>query len=102
MAGFLPGFGRGGMIHSLVVMMGGVGSVEAGAIAAMLFALALLKLLVLTARTGGAGARYAGEPAEEGVDTAGEAIAEKSRGQQQQSGTRSKDGNSVSRKTARE
>jgi hypothetical protein len=91
------------MIHSLVVMMGGVGSVEAGAMAAMLFGFALWKLLVLTARTGGAGARYAGEPAEEGVDTAGEAIiAEKSREQQQQTRNSQQDDNLLSREIGQE
>jgi len=68
-AGFRPGFGRGGMIHSFDVTMGGVGTPDAGAIAAILDA-----FIDLIARAGGAGARAAGDPAEDGVETAGDAI----------------------------
>ena len=74
MAGFRPGLGRGGMIHSFLVTMVGVCRPEAGAMAAMLFMMLWL-LLVLIASVGGAGARFGGEPAEDGVDTAGEAMA---------------------------
>lgn len=50
MAGFRPGFGRGGMIHSFLVIIVGVCRPEEGAIAAILF-----MLLVLIARVGCAG-----------------------------------------------
>lgn len=59
MAGFRPGFGRGGMIHSLRVMMVGVAIPEAGEMAALLEV-----FIVLMASTGGAGAREGGDPAE--------------------------------------
>ncbi len=67
MAGFRPGFGRGGMIHSLRVTMVGVPAV--GEKPFMFTA-----LIFLIARVGGAGAIAAGEPADEGVDTAGDAM----------------------------
>ena len=68
-AGFRPGFGRGGMIHSFLVTMVGVGSPDAGAMDAMLGAFE-----DLIASAGGAGARAVGEPAEDGVDIAGDAM----------------------------
>ena len=68
-AGFRPGFGRGGMIHSFLVTMVGAGSPDAGAMNAMLGTLE-----DLIASVGGAGARAAGEPAEDGVDDAGDAM----------------------------
>lgn len=62
-----PGFGRGGMTHSFLVIMDGVDAPGAGAIDAMM-------LDVLMASVGGAGARAiaGGDAADEGVDTAGE------------------------------
>lgn len=70
-AGFRPGFGLGGMTHSLVVTSEGAAIPDAGAMAAMVDALAALMAMV-----GGAGAILAGEPAlDDGVETAGEAIA---------------------------
>jgi hypothetical protein len=71
-AGFRPGFGRGGMTHSfLVIIEVGVGRLGAAAIEVMVGALD-----DLMARVGRAGARGkgGGEPAFEGVDTAGDAI----------------------------
>jgi hypothetical protein len=56
------------MTHSFVVMMVGVPGPDGDAIM-----LTFGKLPVLRARTG-AGASAAGEPADDGVDTAGEAI----------------------------
>lgn len=80
MAGLRPGFGRGGMTHSFLMIMDGVEAPGAGAIDAMLFD-------VLIARVGGAGAGAGagakaiagGEPADEGVDTTGEAISDAGR-----------------------
>ena len=69
MAGFRPGFGRGGMTHSLVVTSEGGAKPDDGAMAAMFDAFA-----ALMAMEGGAGAMFAGEPALDGVDTAGEAM----------------------------
>lgn len=73
MAGFRPGFGRGGMIHSLRVTMG-VGAPGGE----KTFMFAALMFLTATARAGGAGAMAGttagGDPADEGVDTAGEAM----------------------------
>ena len=63
-AGFRPGFGRGGITHSLVVMMGGFGTRAAGASAAISDAFTDL------VTRAGAGAIAAGD----GVDSAGEAI----------------------------
>jgi hypothetical protein len=60
------------MIHSLDVTMGGAGTPDAGARAAILDA-----FIDLIARPGGAGARAAGDPAEDGVETAGDAIVAK-------------------------
>lgn len=66
-AGFLPGFGRGGTIHSFLVTMGGAGSLDAGATEAMLDA---FKDLIAEVGGVGAGARAGGESAEEDVDIA--------------------------------
>lgn len=68
-AGFRPGFGRGGMTHSFLVTREGAGRPDAGDMAAMRDASA-----ALIAMLGGAGAMLAGEPADDGVDTAGEAM----------------------------
>lgn len=68
-AGFRPGFGRGGMTHSFRVTMVAAGSPDEGAMDAILDAFE-----DLIASVGGAGARAAGEPAEVGVDTAGDAM----------------------------
>ena len=68
-AGFRPGFGRGGTIHSFLVTMVGVGSPDAGAMEAM-----LCVCDALVARIEGFGARAAGELAEEGIDIAGDAM----------------------------
>lgn len=57
------------MIHSFLVTMVGGESPDAGAIDVMLNAWE-----DLIASVGGAGARPAGEPAEEGFDTAGDAM----------------------------
>lgn len=65
MAGFLPGFGRGGMTHSFLVTMEGAGRPEAGTTVAMVGASDDLMVEV------GAGARAAGDSAEEEVDTVG-------------------------------
>lgn len=78
MAGLRPGFGRGGTTHSFLVIMDGVEAPGAGARNAMLFD-------VLMARVGGGGggagakAMAGGDPADEGVDTAGEAISDAGR-----------------------
>jgi hypothetical protein len=57
-AGFRPGFGRGGMTHSFLVMMAGVGSPATGAMEAI-----LVTITDLIASCGGAGVRAAGEEA---------------------------------------
>jgi hypothetical protein len=57
------------MIHSLVVNIVGVGMPDPDAIMVMLDMFG-----ALIARVGGAGAMAAGEPVEDGVDTAGEAM----------------------------
>lgn len=65
-AGLRPGFGLGGITHSFCVIIDGVDNT-----------IGLEEpLLGFTARVCGAGARAAGpgEPAEDGVDTAGEAM----------------------------
>lgn len=63
-AGLRPGFGRGGMTHSFRTVIPGVGWIA-------------ISLPGLRARVCGAGAMGAGagEPAEEGVETAGDAMA---------------------------
>ena len=68
-AGLRPGLGRGGMTHSFVVMMPGVPGPEEAATADIPDAFA-----VLIANAGGPGASVEGEFAEEGVETAGDAI----------------------------
>jgi hypothetical protein len=68
-AGFRPGFGRGGMTHSFVVTSEGAATPDAGAMAAIFDAFAALMAMV-----GRAGAILAGEPVLEGVDTAGDAM----------------------------
>ena len=59
-AGFRPGFGRGGMTHSFLVTMVGAGGPDAGAINAMfdVFEEDFIPSV------GGAGAKAAGEPAD--------------------------------------
>ena len=57
------------MTHSLVVTSEGAARPDAGAMAAIFDAFAALMAMV-----GGAGAMFAGEPALDGVDTAGEAM----------------------------
>jgi hypothetical protein len=57
------------MTHSFVVTSEGAAKPSAGAIAAIFDAFA-----ALMARVGGAGAMFAGEPALDGVDTAGEVM----------------------------
>lgn len=68
-AGLRPGFGRGGMTHSFLVTIPGVAGPEAVTSATIFDAFA-----VLIARAGGAGASVEGEPAEDGVETEGDAI----------------------------
>lgn len=77
MAGFRPGFGRGGMTHSLVVMEVGVIGLGAGEPAAATAASGLMQMEGWRGwiPVAGAGARAGGEPAEPGVDAvAGEAM----------------------------
>jgi hypothetical protein len=68
-AGFRPGLGRGGTTHSFLVIMAGVGRPDGTGATAMFGVLA-----DLIARTECADARAVGDPAEEGVDTEGEAM----------------------------
>lgn len=69
MAGFRPGFGRGGITHSFLGPRHCAGILPFGAIVAMP-ADAVVGFMV---RVGGHGASTAGEPAEDGVE-AGDAI----------------------------
>ncbi len=72
MAGFRPGFGRGGITHSFLV------TPPVGVPSPDIIEVMFDPLPGLVATVGGAGKRAGagGEPADEGVETAGDAMAE--------------------------